>query len=240
MHDRNELVFELKGRLPSQTPLSRMAAYMSEFAVLLGGQNSLLFSEVRKGSTCIAARAKQGGALGQARQRAIRASRGEGPKDAQSAFKKLCRLANDDRLPAKIKSRSGVLLYLPSFEPAQFPLKVRDSGHVTGELSGIVRDGKSGVKARIRPLDGGPLVYCTADEKIGREMGNYFLSYVRVYGTGWWIRDIDGNWSCESMQVESAQKLENVSISDAIRKIRSLEIDWSDDPFDFESGVRTA
>lgn len=236
----DELIFELKGKLPQQVALSRMASYMAEFAILVGGRGDALFSDIRRGSVCIATRPGKEMSVGEARNRAILASRGEGPKDAQMAFNRICAMSAEDRLPAKVRSQSGVVLHFPVPKVVRPALRIRDTGHVTGELSGIVRDGKDGVKARIRPLDGGPLVYCTADERIGRELGNYFLGCVRVYGSGWWERNQNGEWSCQTLHVESAKKVSTAALNEAFKELRALDITWSDDPFDFDADVKTA
>jgi len=240
MASGHDLVFELKGKLPKQVALSRMASYMAEFATLIGGKGEILFSDVREGSTCIAAKVGKGGSVNQSRERAVLASRGSGPRDAQKAFEKICQMSQEDNLPAKIRANSAIILHFPTPKLVRSALKIQDYGSLTGELSGIVRDGKAGVKARIRPLDGGPLIYCTADEKTGRELGNYFLGFVRVFGNGWWSRSADGEWFCDSLHVESAYKVNNVSVSEAFKTMRELDVEWSEDPFGFDEDVRTA
>lgn len=240
MLSNDEIVFELKGCLPKQMPLKRLAAYMSEFASMLGGNGDTMFSDIREGSICIVAKPSAGQAIGQHKDRIIKASRNEGSRERHAAFQRICKMASEDRLPARIKTKAATIIHFPAQKPLKSALKVRDYGHVTGELSGIVKDKRIGVKARIRPLDGGPLVYCTASEEVGRELGNLFLSFVRVYGKGWWIREQDGAWICEGMEIEKVHKLENVTINEAVKRIRELDIEWVDDPLDFEEDAKSA
>lgn len=231
-----ELVLELKGKEPQQLTLKRVAEYMNEFASFIGSNSETLFSEIRVGSTCIAAQAAAGGTT-KLQKRAIDASRGLGPLDAQKAFMKISEMASQDRLPARFWANRSVILHFPK-PPKKFePLKIWERGHITGVVSGLVGDGKSGVKVRVRPLDGGPLVYCKTNERFGRELGKNFLSCVRVFGPGCWARGVDGTWVCEEIEVEEVIVVEQTQLEDAFASLQELDVTWTDDPFDFDPGL---
>lgn len=240
MQAKNELVLELKGVRPSQMPLARLAAYMREFAQLIG-DGPFLFSEIREGSTRVAARPPAGGSLSKARARVERASAGIGPREARAAYQKLCEMTAADALPGRVLEGASTVLHFPRARSSVSAIKLYERGHITGELSAVLKDGeKGGVKARIRPADGGPYVYCTADEKIGREMGALFLCSVRAYGAGWWVRNDDEAWVCEDLHVDEVHRVYDVGLAEAVENLRGLDLTWDEDPFaDFESAVPT-
>jgi hypothetical protein len=229
----SEIVFQLKGRKPRQIPLARMAAYMAEFAALIGTSEPVLFSEIREGSTCIAANPRGNGSASVIRRRIISASRGEGPKDARAAFRHLTELANADRARAKVTDGSTTIVHLPSNLPVYDPLKLIERGHITGILEGVYRDGNA-VKARIRP-DGESIIYCTATAAIGKNMGSLFLDHIRAFGSGTWRRSQSGKWVCESMHIESISKVSAAPLRAAVDELRTLDLAWEEDPWaDFD------
>lgn len=238
MPAKNELVLELKGVRPSNLPLARLAAYMREFASLIG-DGAMLFSEIREGSTCVAARAAPGGSLSKARARIERARVGQGPREARSAYRNLCDMTATDGYPGRVREGATTVLHFPQRLNNRAHLRVHERGHITGELSGVLRDGEKGkVKARIRPMNGGTFIYCTANETIGKKMGAMFLLTVRVYGAGWWTRNEDGTWVCDSLHVDEVHRVENTDLRRAVDDLRRLDITWEDDPFaDFEGAA---
>lgn len=232
MQEKNELVFELKGRPPDQMPIARVAAYMKEFASLLGGKDVPLFSAVRRGSTCIAAAFPEGGGLSTARSRIIDASRGLGPKEAQGAFDALADMSREDRSPARVLAKSGTVVHFPKSHNRHRPLSVYEMGSVTGRITGMVDDKDGGAKARIRPIDGGPLVYAAATAKIADSLGEFFRKTVRVYGHGEWRRDDEGKWACAGIEIKELHQVENVTVFEAVKALRELDVEWIDSPFD--------
>jgi len=226
-----EIIFELKGRMPHQIPLARMAAYMQEFATLIGSVDAALFSEIRSGSTRIAARPREAGGQSTIRRRVLNASVGKGPREAVAAFKKITELANADRAPAKVTDGHTAIVHFPSNLPTYDPIRVIERGHITGILEGVLRDGHKGVKARIRP-DGAPMIICTASTAVGRNVGGLFLDYVRAYGSGHWRRESTGKWVCESFNIDSIERVSSASLRDAVQDLRALEMTWIDDGWD--------
>ena len=236
----SEIVFRLKGRKPHQIPLARMAAYMQEFATLIGAADAVLFSEIRDGSTCIAANPKGGGALSSIRRRVVDASLGKGPREACAAFDHLTDMANADRSPAKVTDGPSTIVFFPTNRPVYEPLRLHERGHITGVLEGVLRDGSKGIKARIRP-DGGSMIICTATSAVGKSIGGMFLDTVRAHGSGAWRRDESGKWACEKFSIESISRVSTASLRSAVDEIRSIEMTWEDDPWaDFDEAAGTA
>lgn len=232
----NEIILELKGRKPCQMPLTRIAAYMQEFATLIGSPDAAFFSGIRAGSTRIAARPRAAGGKSVIRRRIVNASEGRGPRDAVTAFRKLADFSIADRAQARVTDGRTAIIHFPSNLPAFDPIRVIERGHISGVLEGVLRDGQKGVKARIRP-DREALINCTASITVGKEMAALFLQYVRADGSGHWKRESSGKWVCESFQIEKIRALSNITLREAVRDLRELDLDWSECDWDEFDGV---
>lgn len=234
MRTDDEIQLILSGHKgPREVPLWRLAEYMREFAKLLGEADDVYFSGISKGSVCIAAHSKRGNGLGAAARRAVNVSRGEGNQDSRKSYETIGAMAAKDGRSARLTRRNSVLLHFPTGRLIQpKPLSIRDWGHVVGYVSAIYEDKAEGVKVRIRPLDGGALIYGTAPGHIGDKLAQYFKKTIRIEGVGWWERDQQGAWSVREIEVEGFQPVETVGIRQAVDRLRALPVEWEDDPLD--------
>ncbi|MEO0426710.1 MAG: hypothetical protein AAF160_04620 [Pseudomonadota bacterium] len=215
---------------PRDLPLERMAEYMREFARMLGEPERVLFSGVKEGSVCIAARARLGYGLGPAANRTVSIGRGEGSAESRRAYEKISEMAAADNRRARVQRRHAVLLHFPTGAHANKDrLRVRNRGHVTGQLSGLLEDTATNIRARLRPLDGGALIYCEASYAIGDKLGAHFRKVVRIFGPGWWERKADGTWVCKNIEAESFEPVENIEIRSLIDRLRGLAASHEED-----------
>ena len=231
--NRDEIEFYLDGKKPKDLPLVRLAEYMREFAALLGENENIFFSDVREGSTRIVAYAKQGRNLSPAVNRALALSRGEGPEDARRAHRRIGAMARKDgRRAARITRNKTTLLHIavPQEIRNSLELRIRDRGHLTGQLWGVLTKDKKTLGVRIRPLDGSAQIQCTASVGIADKLGIHISKPIRVHGPGWWARSPDGEWRCESLEIESVEPVRSVTLIDAFRDLREVDLGWTDDP----------
>lgn len=112
----------------------------------------------------------------------------------------------------------------------QTPLRMVDSATVTGRLYALIEEPSGLLKARIRPRGGNTYIACNAEGSIGRKLREFFMDAVRVQGRGTFFRSDDGNWQCESVQIQEVQAVKNVPLREAINALRTIEATWSDDP----------
>lgn len=210
-----------------------MAEYMAAFSAMLGEPGELYFADIRENCTAIAISAAKGESLSRAKARAIKLAHRCGPPEARRAYDKIANMAFEDRRPARVADAASVILHFPKTPRCEKrPLRLRDTGHVTGELSAILRT-RDGIKARIRPLDGGRYVECVVGEEAARQMRGHLLEVVRVSGPGWWQRFEGGGWFCEELiQIEQVARVETIGLRDAIDRLREQEINWPEDPLD--------
>ena len=96
MNDDKHLIFYIGAYSPETIPMGKLAEYMADFAALLGKDNAVHFSDLKKGSTQILA-VVEFEDVPKVTTRLHDIRRGNPPKDAQKIFEQIDkRLANDN------------------------------------------------------------------------------------------------------------------------------------------------
>ncbi|WP_155931278.1 MULTISPECIES: hypothetical protein [Methylosinus] len=165
----------------------------------------------------------------QARIYAVRDRRA--PPDAMHAARRINEMVGEDKGVARISFGATSILRFPGrggVTEAAFGFV--DQATVTGKLYALSEEPSGGIRARIRPRGGSSYVACTADRILGATLRGFFLETVRVQGRGAWRRATSGEWSCQSLHIQSVSPVKDVSLRDAIDALRSIEVDWPDDP----------
>lgn len=231
MRAGKEIIWVLEGRTPDQIPLARLAEYMQQLAILLGQMADVHLSRVEEGSTRIVTSLPSGGPAQRAQARVYAVRDRRAPADAMRAFSRINAMVAEDRGPARITFGSAIVLRFPG--AAKEPFRVvtmRDHAVITGRLYALIEESSGQVKARIRPRSRETYVACTADEVIGRRLRNFFQDIVRVEGVGEWARSENGEWQCTALKIKDVQAVRDLSLRDAIDKVRAIEADWPEDP----------
>jgi hypothetical protein len=231
MRASKEMSWILEGRSPDQIPMARLAEYMQQLAAMLGDTENVHFARIEEGSTRLVAKLQPGPPAQrvQARVYAVRDRRA--PADAMRAFHKINEMVGEDGGRARVTFGAGVILRFPgNTRTAEKPFSLIDSATITGRLYALIEEPSGQLKARIRPRGSSTYVSCTADDRVGRQLRNYFLDAVRVQGSGIWSRSEDGAWSCQSLQIQEVHPVKDVSLREAINALRAIEVDWPDDP----------
>lgn len=237
--DQPELTLELTGRHPEEIPLGRLAEYMGQFAKLLGDDSDVHFSEVRDGSICIVAKASDGAGQSLIKDRVLKAIQGEGPKRPVQAYRKLCLMSAQDGLPASVCADSDTIAKFPASQEQTKKRLYRGHWMTTGQIRGVLSVADGSVRVTVRPLDGGPLVRCSAPEDVGHSLASSFMKNVRIEGQAMWTRSDDGEWRCDNCEAERVREVKDVTLKEVITKIWSLPIEWDDDPFPENGDGRT-
>lgn len=141
-------------------------------------------------------------------------------------------MVHEDGGPANLMRGAAVILRFPGAEPrTPGGLTLIDYGEITGKLYALAEAPKStDVSARIRPLDDGNAIRCSASAELGRRLREHLFEPVRVSGRATWVRSDGGTWTCERMQIQHVEPIRNVSLREAIAALRAVEADWPHDP----------
>lgn len=231
MYGNVEISWILEGMTPDQIPMSRLAEYIHQFAILLGDDPEIRLARIDKGSTKLVA-SLPGKAAGKAQSRlyAYR-DRRPIPMDAARAGKRINDMVGEVRKSARITIGTRAIVRFSGTTPDRpKSAALVDTGTITGRLYGLLETPSGSLNVRIRPRNGVGYVNCTADAVVARKLRDHFGEAVRVVGRGTWTRSEDGEWACQSMHILEVEGVRDVSLRDAINALRAIQTDWPDDP----------
>lgn len=205
-------------------PMSRLAEYMAELAVLLGERERVHFSHLEKGSAVLVSNIEPV-AFPKVENRIAQVREGSAPKDAMQAYK------NIDNLLAK--DGAVAVLAGPSTENViEFPGRSRPKPvrygpfREVGTLDGrIFRIGGRDETIPIWLKDGEVEYHCNVrGEEVARRLAPYYLNgIVRVHGSGKWVREENGTWKLEQFDIGDFEVLDDSPMTEVVTKLRAVE-----------------
>lgn len=226
--------FKINAFAPDTIPMSRLAAYLSDLATLLGEYDSVHFVKLKKGSTGIL-HSIQYEAEPKVRERVNAVRYRNGPRDAMNAARNI-----DKRLAAD--HASGRILEPAGSKIIEFPGWKRFSQPIYGPFNqpGIV-DGvpiRVGGEEDIVPVHleepGQERHICQANRAVAHNIGAHlFTAMIRAEGIGRWYRDADGIWIRKDFTIQDFKVIdETTPLSQVVEKLRAIpsEIREVEDP----------
>jgi hypothetical protein len=230
--------FRIEPFTPETLPLARLAEYCAELAVLLGNKENVHLLGIEKSST-IPVVGIDWVAVPKVEQRLKDVRAGFGPEDAHRAFKNINqKLATDNASGQLFQDiKRGAILVFPG-HASQVLGPFYQPGTVDGEL---IKLGGEGKVVPIHLLSEGKPVICHASREIAKRMAPYiFEASLRVYGTGRWERDVDGNWQMSKFKIEKFVRLEEISLVDTVEKLKGIKSGLQDieDPLSVLDSLR--
>ncbi|WP_316174436.1 MULTISPECIES: hypothetical protein [unclassified Bradyrhizobium] len=205
-------------------PMSRLAEYMAEFAVLLGERERVHFSHLEKGSTVLVSSIEPV-AFPNVSDRVARVSRGHGPKDAMQAYKNIDNLlAKDGAVAELIAPAHNVIIEFPGRnrpKPVHYG-PFREIGTLDGR---IIRIGGRDETIPVWLKDGDVEYHCNVrGEDVARRLAPYYLNgVIRVHGSGKWVREENGTWKLEQFDINDFEVLDESPMTEVVGKLRSVE-----------------
>lgn len=229
---KREYRFKIDAYSPETMPMSRLAEYLHDLAVLFGEDKGVHLIKVEKGST-VPLMLIDVEEEPKIRERIQAVQQNTAPKDAQRAAAQIDeRLRKDNAKGAIVGPGGGKILSfsgrdlnkLPEYGPFNQP----------GKFDGIpIRVGGEQESVPVH-LEGRDRIYiCWAKRSLAKEIAQYlFTSVIRVEGVGRWTRHRDGEWEMISFTIKDYTPLPAVSLKDAIQRLRLIPAEWKqmDDP----------
>jgi len=218
--DNTTFTLRIEGVAPDDLPLRRLAAYLDEFARLLGEEASTRFESVSAGSTKIVARTLPI-AVPKVRERLAAARDGASP-DACKSIDRLDAMLSADNASGILseEGRPGVIIRIPgaNARTAQLP-PVAETGFLQGEL---IRIGGRDETAHATLRDGDRTYTCVVSHDLARELGKYlFGPQLRLHGRGRWRRSAEGAWEPVDFRAAEFDVLDSASLAEAAKKLRA-------------------
>ncbi|WP_420438438.1 hypothetical protein [Candidatus Palauibacter sp.] len=166
------------------------------------------------------------------RSRVKAVGRGEGPRDAQEAYRSLDGYLREDRARAVLREREsghGVLDF-PGVDEAEDPYPlVREPGRIFGV---VIRVGGTGDRIPILiESDGERLAGCHASRDVAKMLAHHLFEPVRLVGKGSWLRDAEGRWNLERFNIDAFEPIESTKVSEALSELRAVAGDWTEEDY---------
>lgn len=224
----DEFRFKIEAYTPDTMPMARLAEYLSELATILGEEGSVHLLRIEPGSTALVHRIERE-AIPKVQARAKSVVRGEGPAEAQRAYRNVNRYLREDN--AKAVFRKGIrgrrIIEFPGAEDAEdeFP-SVSQAGSLSGE---VLRVGGSQDRVPVLMESEGELIAgCHANRQVAKALARHLFESVILHGIGHWMRDDEGLWNLRHFRIDSFEPQEAGSLSEALTKLRSISGDLGD------------
>jgi len=230
-----EYRFKIDAYSPDTMPLARLAEYLEDLASLFGESQSVHLIKIEKGSTVPVLRVERE-AETKVRERLRLVKANEGPVEAMRAAKQIDeRLRRDDAkaviidpVNSKIiEFRGRDLNRLVEYGPFNQP----------GTLDGIpvmiggIEDDLVPVHLQSRQHE---IYVCRAKHHLAKALAAYlFTDYVRVEGSGRWLRHRDGEWAMKRFTIKDFTPLDKKTLKETIEDLRTIPAKWKelDDPY---------
>ncbi len=217
--------FHIDAYSPQTIPMARLALYMQNLALLLGHENAVHFKGLKAGSTQVVTIVDHED-VPKVETQLTRIRRGEGGAEANRAQSELDRLLADDNATGFLFEGDDSSTKIIGFPGAARP-KPTTYGpfNQEGSLDGILISVGGADQTVHLQLQNGDVKYTGIDtnRETARQLARHMYEPVRIFGTGRWFRDEDGNWLLRKFRVESYTVLEPQDLKEAIDQMRSVE-----------------
>jgi len=233
----------IKAYTPETMPMARLAQYMQNLAAMLGHDAAVHFDTLKPGSTQLVTRIDYE-EVPKVASHLAQVKRGEGSPEATKAQAEIDRLLAEDNATGffyEDEDENAKIIAFPGVtkpKPAIFgPFKQE------GSLDGILISVSGADQTVHLQLQNGDIKYTNidTDRETARRLAKHMYEPVRVFGTGRWLRDQEGNWILKRFKVESYNVLVADDLKDAIYKMQEIEgSEWKsmDDPISALNALR--
>jgi hypothetical protein len=205
-------------------PMSRLAEYMAELAVLLGERERVHFLRLEAGSAVLVTSVEPV-AFPKVEERVSLIGHGNGPKDAMQAFKNIDNmLAKDGAVAVLIAPGEGTVIQFPGRtrpKPVRYG-PFREIGTLDGR---IIRIGGRDETIPVWLKDGDVEHHCNVrGEDVARRLAPYYLNgVVRLHGSGKWLREENGTWTLQQFDIADFEVLDDSPLTEVVGKLRAIE-----------------
>ena len=221
------LEFVIDAFTPDTLPMGRLGEYLVQLSLLLGQKERVHFIEVREGSATLVHEIEHP-AFPKVRSRIHAVRSQDAPAEANTAFDALERMLRSDGAQAELRRRSDTaaastrLLHFPGasrqldeeFGPFSQP----------GQLQGIpISVGGKTSLVNVNLEDGENIYYCEATRDVALQIAPLlFYQSLRVFGTGKYFRNADGEWEMKNFRISHFEKLDARPLQESVEGLRAI------------------
>ena len=236
-----EYLFKIEDFTPETIPLSRLAQYLKELAVVFGHSESVHLITVEQGSAAPLFLINSNDEIKiRERLQAVRAR--EAPDDAMRANNAVNEMLREDNTRAAVidPTRRKILPF-----PGRELNKLLEYGPITqiDTLEGVpIEVGGRLEWVPIHLEDNQRVVrICHAKRSMAKEIAKHiFTNTVRVHGTARWVRHRSGEWEMKDFRAKGFEVLPETNLRESLERIRAIPAKWKelDDPLSEIAKIR--
>lgn len=220
--------FKIDAWTPETIPMLRLAEYMRELAQILGETSQVHFQRIAKGSAILKYKIEHE-AVPKVRNRIALVRQGEGPTEAQKAFKEANEMLRADNASGTLRVGADILKF-PGRKLAQEPImSIRQQGFFDGVVTGV--RGRDDTRHIIMQSENQQVSGFFTNRTIAKQLAAKYDEAVRVFGKGKWERNQDGAWVLLDFKIESFEALDNAPLKSVLSDLREVSSDWSSETF---------
>lgn len=220
MDDIDVYEFRIGAYTPSTIPMSRLAEYMVQLAIILGEEERVHFNRLSEGSTRIACFVEQE-AVPKVRENVQQLEAGiSGPRSL--AFERANEMLRKDNGEGTLSRGGAKILHFPGKHTVQQPV----FGPITKPTS------KDGILIKVGGKD--KTAHATIEDLEGRTWNfevtrslakdlapHLFGKPIRLMGQGKWTRHEDGVWRHKSLKAINFEVLDDRTLADFVSHLRA-------------------
>lgn len=225
----------IKAYTPETIPMARLAQYMQNLAAMLGHDAAVHFDTLKPGSTQLVTKVDHED-VPKVAAHIAQVKRGEGTPEATKAQTEIDRLLAEDNATGFIYEDDDKSAEIIAFPGVTRPRPTTYGPfNQEGTLDGILVSVSGADQTVHLQLQNGDIKYTGIDTNrdTARRLAKHMYEPVRIFGTGRWLRDQEGNWILKKFRVDNYSVLAADDLKDAVAQIREIEgSEWAsmDDP----------
>lgn len=217
-----DFALELKGVVPDDLPMARLAEYLQEWASLLGVEHRPVFKGIVKGSAVLRAQVPPLERVKASARLRNAANDGDGAKPLARIE---AMMAADGVTRGRVVDRQGAVLVLalPTQRPSIQEVTVFDAVDIDGRVVRVEGRDKTAHIGLIESGTGKAISVQTTDDALAQALARHFRGeWVRLRTEGYWVRGSDGRWMPKSLTVLSFEELDNTPASDIVQELSRM------------------
>ena len=221
-----EYVFRIHDCTINSLPMSRLAEYMMNLATIFGEDKQVHFMRLKRGSVALSINIENQ-VEPKVKDKICAINQGNGTPEAEKAMEEINKRLIEDNTYGDLSTsdKDNILIF-----PGKNISEDTTIGTIKqpGVLDGIpisVGGKNDPVPVHLEDFDE-RIHKCLARRSIAQKIAQYlFQTPIRVEGRASWIRTRKGEWEISSFIIDDFHKLEEISLSETVQHLRTIDLD---------------
>lgn len=219
MTDTEDFRLKIDAYTPDTMPMSWLAEYLGQLALMLGESTAVHFVRLETGSTSIIHRIERE-AIPKVKARTASIRKGLGPRDFVRAYRRINKMLREDNGSAvwrEERTEAQIIVFPGRRDTEEEIVGISQRGSIDGEVVRV--GGLQDVVPIMLRCEHDELSGCWARKPVAKDLARRLFEPVRLFGTGRWNRNGEGLWKLDVFRVESFAPLRNAQLSTALNEI---------------------